>query len=315
MPASLYIPKEVLKSIKDHIEESIPKALQGFISANEDEDTMTGQFGARLRTGSHTVEVEQSEISGKWRWSIDYTKFRGRGKGATESFIGADGIIELLLESSGEKRTKSLLFQAKMDWESDTSLRKQALLLSTLREASFFINYKEDSIEAISIDNVLRSRGVYANAKDVLPIEEALSEYFLKCKIGSLDLAYDPISRKLRWKTTSGLTVATQFSIPHRLKVKVEAPGYKEKLDYMKLIPNSEIHKHRMEAEQSEMIAPLLTSRTDNQKSKLRALTSAYHPDTIGQIEKFFEDLATQRMKEINNISESIKFSTKKGSG
>lgn len=67
MPRRLYIPKEVLESIKAHVDASIPKAVGGFMSANEDEDTMTGNFGACLRTGSHTVNVEKGEISGPWK--------------------------------------------------------------------------------------------------------------------------------------------------------------------------------------------------------------------------------------------------------
>jgi hypothetical protein len=30
-----------------------------------------------------------------WTWSIDYTKFRGRGPGAAEKALGADGILEM----------------------------------------------------------------------------------------------------------------------------------------------------------------------------------------------------------------------------
>ncbi|PTQ84870.1 hypothetical protein [Nitrosomonas ureae] len=271
MSRRLYIPKAVLDSIAAHIDSSIPKAVQGYISANEDEDTMTGQFGASLRTGVHAVDVQEAEVNGTWKWSIDYTKFRGRGKGATERHVGADGIIELSLDWSGRKETKSLLFQAKLDWQSDDALMSQAVLLSTWREASIFINYTEQSIEAMSIDNVLRSRGARRNVKEVLPLAEALNQYFLQCKVGSTDLAYDPIARQLRWRATSGVTVATQFSIPHRLRVKVKAPGYKHKLEWDKLISTSEIHSHRMAVEPSELLSPLLTTVSVEPRKQLQA--------------------------------------------
>lgn len=300
MPRRLYMPEEVLQSIKKHIGAAIPNAVAGFMSANEDEDTMTGQFGACLRTGVHTVHVDQSEINGPWKWSIDYTKFRGRGKDATERFIGADGIIELSLDWSGRKETKALLFQAKMDWNSDGSLLPQAVLLSTWREASIFINYTENAIEAYSIDSVLRSRGNRSDAKDVLSLADALTEHFLKCKVGSTDLAYDPVARQLRWRAISGVTVATQFSIPHRLRVKVKAPGYKHKLEWDKLIPKAEIHSHRMAVEPDELFAPLLTDLKIEPKKQLQTLSSTYHPDKLGQMESFFKELATRRMQEIN---------------
>ncbi|MEW1780875.1 J domain-containing protein [Arthrobacter sp. NPDC080086] len=314
MPRRLYMPNEVLQSIKEHIDIAIPQAVAGFMSANEDEDTMTGQLGAYLRTGVHTVQVKQAEIDGAWKWSIDYTKFRGRGKDATESFIGADGIIELSVDWTGRKETKALLFQAKMDWQSDSSLVQQAMLLSTWREASIFVNYTETAFEALSIDSVLRSRGVRSDAKGLIPLADALSEYFLQCKVGSTDLAYDPVARQLRWRAMTGVTVATQFSIPHRLRVKVKAPGYKHKLEWDKLIPKSEIHSHRMAVEPDELIAPLLTSVAVEPKKQFQALSSAYHPDKLGQMDQLVKDLANRRMQEINAAYADIKEKGKTGS-
>lgn len=315
MPPRLYIPEEVLRSIKEHVDAAIPSAIKGFMSANEDEDTMTGEFGASLRTGTHTVQVERSEINGPWKWSIDYTKFRGRGKDATEHHVGADGIIELSLDWSGRKRTKSLLFQAKLDWQSDSSLLQQAVLLSTWREASIFVNYTETAIEAFSVDSVLRSRGRRSDAMDALPMADALTKYFLECKVGSTELAYDPVARQLRWRATSGVTVATQFSIPHRLRVKVRAPGHKHKLEWDKLIPKSEIHSHRMAVEPDELLSSLLTSATLELKKQVQILSSTYHPDKLGQMEKFFKDLANRRMQEINAAYAEVRGKGKPGVG
>lgn len=313
MPRRLYIPKEVLQSIKEHVDRAIPRAIGGFMSANEDEDTMTGELGSSLRSGTHTVVVDRAEINGAWKWSIDYKKFRGRGKDATERHIGADGIIELSLDWSGRKETKSLLFQAKMDWRSDSSLIEQAVLLSTWREASLFVNYTESEIEAFSIDSVLRSRGKREDAKDALSLADALTKYFLECKVGSTDLAYDPVSRQLRWRATTGVTVATQFSIPHRLRVKVKAPGYKHKLEWDKLIPKEEIHSHRMAVEADDLLSPILSDTAVEPKKHLQVLSSTYHPDKLGQIEQFFKDLANRRMQEINAAFAEIKAKNRRG--
>jgi hypothetical protein len=307
MPRRLYIPDEVLQSIKEHIDAAIPRAISGFMSANEDEDTMTGELGASLRSGTRTVVVDRAEINGAWKWSIDYVKFRGRGKDATERHVGADGIIELAVDWSGRKESKSLLFQAKMDWQSDASLMEQAVLLSTWREASLFVNYTESAIEAFSIDNVLRSRGKHADAKDPLPLTDALTKYFLECKVGSTDLAYDPVARQLRWRAMNGVTVATQFSIPHRLRIKVNAPRYKHKLEWDKLIPKSEIHSHRMAVEPDELLSPLLSDVAVDPKKQLQVLSSAYHPDRLGQMDQFFRDLATSRLQEFNSVFAEVK--------
>jgi hypothetical protein len=45
MPKSLYIPEPVRAAIAHHIKESMPKAEDGFESAQEDEDTLTGHLG------------------------------------------------------------------------------------------------------------------------------------------------------------------------------------------------------------------------------------------------------------------------------
>jgi len=279
----------------------MPKVLDGFMSANEDEDTMTGQLGATLRSGSQTVIVENDEINGPWKWSIDYTKFRGRGKDATENHVGADGIFELSLDQYGRKTSKSLLFQAKMDWSSDKNLLQQAVQLSTWREASIFINYTETAVEALSIDEVLRSGGVRARAKGIISLGEALADYFIQCKIGDTELAYDPVTRMLRWRSAKeGNFVAVRFSIPHRLRLKIKSPSYKHKFFYKDVVHHTEIHEHRMAATPNEVFAPLLTTTVQKQKKQLQSISSAYHPDKLMSLEQPFLDLLNVRMQEFN---------------
>lgn len=54
MARRLYIPAQVLDAISTHLSTAVEKAIQGFWSANEDEDTLTGHLGACLRTGTHS---------------------------------------------------------------------------------------------------------------------------------------------------------------------------------------------------------------------------------------------------------------------
>jgi len=98
MRRRLYIPDEVKANIRAHLETAIQNTVEGFDSASEDEDTMTGHLGARLQVRVQRVMVPRpNEIPGEWRWAIKYYKFRGRGPAATERFLGADGIFELTL--------------------------------------------------------------------------------------------------------------------------------------------------------------------------------------------------------------------------
>jgi hypothetical protein len=307
MPRRLYIPRQVSEAISAHITSAIEKARNGFWSANEDEDTLTGHLGACLRIGPQSVEVTQDEVNGTWRWSVDYAKFRGRGSKATESYLGADGIIEISLDRGFRHETKSILFQSKIDWTTSKDLVEQAVLLSTWREASIAINYTPTSFDAYSIDNVLASRGNQQDARNKLSLQDALTQHFLECKVGNTDLRYDARARRLVWRDTKGVRVATQFTIPHRIRIEIEAPVHKPNLDYDKLIPAEEIHQHRMEVEAADVLKPILSNRKESAKVMKQSLAMTYHPDRYSTFDQTFRDLATRRMQEINAASDELK--------
>lgn len=152
MRNKIYIPKEVKVSISEHIRNSINRAVEGYSSACEDEDTLTGHLGALLKIENQEVFVEDN-LPGAWKWSINYYKFRGRGSKATESFLGADGIFELLVNGSKDNQSskKSLLFQAKNNWKNDKLLYKQCIKLSNWREAAFVVNYTPKNFKHSSL--------------------------------------------------------------------------------------------------------------------------------------------------------------------
>jgi hypothetical protein len=60
----------------------------------------------------------------------DFGFASGRGSGATETLVGADGILEVRVRHIEGEQRKALLFQAKNDWHNDPKLAKQALLLT-----------------------------------------------------------------------------------------------------------------------------------------------------------------------------------------
>src|SRR5579872_6384585 len=136
MRRQLFLPPEVVAALKEHIDASVSRAVEAFPSGEEDEDTLTGQLGLALKIGEQTVNVS-GEVSGVWRWSIDYTKFRSHGQGATEKVIGADGIVELRLNHGQGEERKTALFQAKKNWRNDPALVAQSIRLSTWKEAAF----------------------------------------------------------------------------------------------------------------------------------------------------------------------------------
>lgn len=218
MRRRLYIPKEVIQAVAEHIKSAVPKAVEGYWSANEDEDVLTGHLGACLKIGKQKVQVTeiQTERLGEWTWSLDYFKFRGRGKNATENILGADGLFELKLNLGNRSEKKSLLFQAKKDWDNDPSLVVQCIKLSTWREAAFILNYTETAFEAFSIDTVLRAQGNKSKSYHNKALADFLGKDFLECLVGDINMSYDPKARKLRWRAMTGEVVATVFDIKHR---------------------------------------------------------------------------------------------------
>ena len=308
MGKRLGIPFEVLEAISEHIRESIDNAVMGFWSASEDEDTLTGHFGACLKTPQRVVRVYEAQVPGEWRWSIDYTKFRGRGSAATESMIGADGIIELVVSSGSRIDRKSLLFQAKLNWhQKDAALIKQAVMLSTWREAAIFLNYTENSFEAFSIDEILSSQGVRKNAKRVIDVKDALSRHFLRCEIGNTELSYDARRRFLSWRSMSGSVVAAQFTIPNRIRFNIESPKQDSQTSYDTLLPNEQIHAHRMQVDASEMLSVPLSGESHDLARARKIINMAYHPDRHANLADLLQEILCKRMQEINMAYDELK--------
>ena len=73
----LNIPEEVKIKIRQHLSESYLNAIDGYDSASEEVDTLTGDLGASLRIKNQKVIVDnnQDKRPGTWTWSINYHKF------------------------------------------------------------------------------------------------------------------------------------------------------------------------------------------------------------------------------------------------
>lgn len=308
MRRRLYIPEEVTRAMADHIRAAVPKAVEGYWSANEDEDVLTGHLGACLRIGNQKVRVveKQTERPGDWTWSVDYYKFRGRGKDATEHILGADGLFELRLQLGYRTEVKSLLFQAKKDWSNDPDLVTQCIKLSTWREAAFVLNYTPEAFEAFSLDDVLRSRGTRPQDPHARALGDFLAGDFLECLVGDTDLSYDPKARKLIWRAMSGEIVATVFKVKHRIRANVKAPPSSRHDRVDRHIPNSEIHNYRMGAKDEEILS-LDSGHSERElKAARNSLALAYHPDQYNEGDDLLRQILKRRMQEINRAFERV---------
>lgn len=313
---NLSIPEEVKLEIRKHISEKYKLALDGYFSANEEEDALTGDLGATLRVKNQKVMVgnNQYERPGEWTWSINYHKFRGRGLGATESKLGADGLFELTLKIGGYTEKKSLLFQSKINWKNDPNLLKETVKLTTWREAAFILNFTATEFEAIEIDTVIASRGKRPNEIITTPLDEFIGTNFLDCLVGDLDLKYNARSRILIWKARNGQIVATKFTIPERISVDIVAPetSYDDHYKYDKEIKNEEIHNYRMDASENDILS--LDKIYSNKELKKAWTKQAliYHSDKHTFGDSFLDELMKSQMQEKNEAYETLKSKFKK---
>ena len=113
MATRFYIPHELVKDIMQHVRHAEISTLGSFIQTHSDEDTVVESLGSRLRCGRRSVFVSEAEMNGIWKWSIAHTKFRGRGPGADEHYVGADVILEFRFLSSRSMFTTVHFFSAK----------------------------------------------------------------------------------------------------------------------------------------------------------------------------------------------------------
>jgi hypothetical protein len=176
-------------------------AEAGYECTQEEEDAITGDLWSALRTSEvQLVNVSDGDNNpGMWKWEISYSKVRSKSCNATETIIGADGILELKVGNVEVPQVKSALFQAKNDLGKDKKLVEQCIKLSTWREAAFIINYTANGYFALSVDDVIQSGGDSKKFKYAVRLADWLKKYFLECKVGHTELYYDKALRRLYW--------------------------------------------------------------------------------------------------------------------
>jgi len=268
---------------------------------------MTGHLGGLLRIDDQTVLVRESQTRGDWTWGIDYYKFRGRGGNSTENFLGADGLFEVRLNLGGEIQKKSLLFQSKLDWQSDRSLLTQCIKLSTWREAAFVVNYTSTGFNAYALDDVIRSRGNRSSGVQPLALADYLGNHFLMCLVGDDELSYNARTKTLVWKDDSGEMISTRFRTRHRLAVNVSAPNAVGSHHAPKQIPNDQIYDHRMEATNEEILSLPPGQTKSSLKATRKALVLTYHPDRMNEFDELERLIFNRRMAEINNAYDELR--------
>ncbi|MEK7833650.1 MAG: hypothetical protein AAB401_21365, partial [Acidobacteriota bacterium] len=184
------LPEQVYRDLSRHILRAGHKAEEGFPSGEEEEDSLTGDFlRAVRRAWSKDIQINGSV----WRWRVTTKKFRGRGELATESLIGADGIVQVEVTSPDSTvARKGLLFQAKKNWKhrSQELLAQVKKMESEAPGGSAVFDYASDAYRGFTAKAVLEN--------DARPqiigyrrLGEFLVDEFLECLVGRWDTYYD----------------------------------------------------------------------------------------------------------------------------
>lgn len=306
MRQRFYLPRAVISDIADHFTQAIDETEASFYSACEDEDALTGHLGGKLTTRQRLVNVVDDEINGIWRWSLSYRKFRGRGKGAPERTLGADGIFELVFDNSKTTSTKSILFQSKMAGAGGRDLVDQCARLSTWREAAFVMLYAPTGFRAITLDAVLQEKGKVENAPSD-KLASFLTQQFVGCRIGDNDLRYRPETRELSWYSVNDETVGVRFSIPNRLRLKVMAPRRNDGYLWIdKRIEADQLHRHRMKSALEDVLRVQHDETGQLPSKAFYQLARVYHTDLFNDFSSETRELLNARLQEFNQARSEL---------
>ena len=299
----LYVPERVRADMRERMESRIVKTISEFESASEDEDVLTGHLGANLTTHARQVYVPSPELPGYWTWSLRHRKFRGRGPGATEKKLGADGVIELTLDSPSGSRSKSMLFQSKMEGSSGArGLVEQCAKLSTWREAAAVFSYGKHGFQALTLDATLAAKGDLVRAKGAA-LSEFLAETFVGCEVGDTELRYHVEEKMLTWIDAERRRVAARFAVKHRIKINVKPPSpARSALQGFDEISADEIAKHRMAVDDKDLLGVEWNATQTEMKAAQKAITKVYHPDMWNGWSDVIREAMEARTKEVQGI-------------
>jgi hypothetical protein len=312
LPGKIYLPPQVLQSIREHVEAAVRHAESGYASAQEEEDTITGELGGALRTSEvRLVNVTDWQPAGMWRWSITYSKFGSKGKDATEFLVGADGIFEIRVHRAERDQRKAALFQAKNARDRDPRLVEQCAKMSVWREACFVVSYGRSGYSAFSIDDILSAKGSISVAENGAPLASWIMDTFIGCRIGHPDLHYDKDLRRLYWLRAPGdefRWVWVDFSPKHLVQIDVTPPGW-EMSNATEINPG-QISLNRLAYSPEDLFGVEGSVTLSWLRRRRKELLYAYHSDRSNQLPGESKSRLEKRVIEIydafRELSEAI---------
>ena len=199
LPILRSLPASIFLALRDRLYAGVTNAEIRFPYNAADEDALTGALGHSL---TEPVRVFLQTADGVFQWQMISHKLRGRGRGAPEKRIGADGIFQLEVrdETGAILVRKGLLFQSKVDWSgSDLRLLDQTVNLVQHSSSSIVIDYTAQGYRAIAAIDVITAEGdrrLVPKNKDKR-LSEILGDEFAGCTRGDRGLHWDESNEQL----------------------------------------------------------------------------------------------------------------------
>lgn len=188
------LPHRVFEALQDRYSAGVANAEAHFDQHSADEDSVTGALGQALASRDPMVF---RGTQGEYIVQVTYRKLRGRGRGAPEKLLGADGIfqIEITDESGRRLRSKGLPFQAKKEWKGkDRGLVEQARKMKVHAQTGLIIDYSRNGYRACTAEAAIAANGSRRQVDrfgEMRRLSQVFSNDFLHCTIGKVGLFYD----------------------------------------------------------------------------------------------------------------------------
>lgn len=187
------VPQDVIRRLKTHFTEKIEEAVARYRFNDADEDSLTGALGHALSTAKPIIVTVFDGMV--YSFSIGSYKILGKGPGAPEKRTGADGIIQIRVESDGKRLfEKGLPFQAKkLNRYHEAEVAPQAKDMLRTSGSGIVLRFSPDGYDAQDVRHTVAAQTdeEISTPSEFAPLGTVMGEWFLKCQIGKRGLSFD----------------------------------------------------------------------------------------------------------------------------
>src|SRR5512139_54906 len=205
--------ESVRRTLSEHYRSGLAAAVRGYAEDTADGEAATAALGrALVGQGELTLAAARAV-----RWATRYRRLSGRGGGAPERNLGAEGLFQIEMEDEERDRSrKTLPFQAWMaaPGHGDGLVRGQAKRLSAFPGGGVVISYR--SAGYVAVDAGVVAEGG-ATQGDEVDLADVLARDFVECRRGSTLYLFEPSLGGVLFVHGSFVTVR-RWSPRHRVR-------------------------------------------------------------------------------------------------